>query len=52
MSRSLGQLYGTLFLDCPPGISLLSENVLRAASAVGQVYAALWAEVEARMGPE
>jgi cellulose biosynthesis protein BcsQ len=23
-----------LFLDCPPGISLLSENVLRAADAV------------------
>jgi chromosome partitioning protein len=34
MSRSLAQLYGTLFLDCPPGISLLSENVLRAADVV------------------
>jgi len=34
MSRSLGELYGALFLDCPPGISLLSENVLRAADAV------------------
>ncbi len=27
-------MYSTLFLDCPPGISLLSENVLRAADAV------------------
>jgi chromosome partitioning protein len=26
--------YAALFLDCPPGISLLSENVLRAADAV------------------
>lgn len=34
MSRPLGQLYGALFLDCPPGISLLSENVLRAADVV------------------
>lgn len=34
MSRSLRELYSTLFLDCPPGISLLSENVLRAADAV------------------
>ncbi len=34
MSRSLRELYGALFLDCPPGISLLSENVLRAADAV------------------
>jgi len=34
MSRSLGELYRVLFLDCPPGISLLSENVLRAADAV------------------
>ena len=34
MSRSLGKLYGALFLDCPPGISLLSENVLRAADVV------------------
>jgi hypothetical protein len=41
MSRPLGELYGTLFLDCPPGISLLSENVLRAADAV-----------EAHMGAE
>ncbi|MEP6884726.1 MAG: ParA family protein [Gammaproteobacteria bacterium] len=34
MSRSLRDVYATLFLDCPPGISLLSENVLRAADAV------------------
>jgi cellulose biosynthesis protein BcsQ len=34
MSRPLGELYGALFLDCPPGISLLSENVLHAADLV------------------
>lgn len=34
MSRSLRQLYEVLILDCPPGITLLSENVLRAADAV------------------
>jgi chromosome partitioning protein len=34
MSRSLREVYTTLFLDCPPGISLLSENVLRAADIV------------------
>src|SRR3984957_15906 len=34
MSRSLREVYATLFLDCPPGISLLSENVLRAADVV------------------
>ena len=34
MSRPLSAAYGTLFLDCPPGISLLSENVLRAADVV------------------
>ena len=34
MSRSLRDAYATLFLDCPPGISLLSENVLRAADAI------------------
>ncbi len=34
MSRSLRDLYDYLVLDCPPGISLLSENVLRAADAV------------------
>jgi chromosome partitioning protein len=31
ISRSLREVYEVLFLDCPPGISLLSENVLRAA---------------------
>jgi cellulose biosynthesis protein BcsQ/ABC-type amino acid transport substrate-binding protein len=31
MSRPLSAQYEALFLDCPPGISLLSENVLRAA---------------------
>jgi chromosome partitioning protein len=34
MSRSLRATYGALFLDCPAGISLLSENVLRAADVV------------------
>jgi chromosome partitioning protein len=34
MSRTLRELYEYLVLDCPPGISLLSENVLRAADAV------------------
>jgi chromosome partitioning protein len=34
MSRSLRATYATLFLDCPPGISLLSENILRAADAL------------------
>lgn len=34
MSGSLSEQYDVLFLDCPPGISLLSENVLRAADAV------------------
>jgi chromosome partitioning protein len=34
MSRALSERYAVLFLDCPPGISLLSENVLRAADAV------------------
>jgi chromosome partitioning protein len=31
MSRTLGDIYDALVLDCPAGISLLSENVLRAA---------------------
>ena len=31
MSRTLREVYEVLFLDCPAGISLLSENVLRAA---------------------
>jgi chromosome partitioning protein len=34
MSRSVREIYGALFLDCPSGISLLSENVLRAADVV------------------
>jgi chromosome partitioning protein len=34
MSRSLREIYGALFLDCPAAISLLSESVLRAADAV------------------
>ena len=34
MSAALGTRYRYLFLDCPPGISLLSENVLRAADAL------------------
>jgi len=34
MSRSLREIYSTLFLDCAAGISLLSENVLRAADVV------------------
>lgn len=34
MSKTLREQYDTLFLDCPPGISLLSENVLRAADAL------------------
>jgi chromosome partitioning protein len=31
MSRPLREIYGVLVLDCPPGISLLTESVLRAA---------------------
>jgi cellulose biosynthesis protein BcsQ len=34
MSRSVRDAYATLFMDCPPGISLLSENVLHSADAV------------------
>ena len=34
MSRALRETYSALFLDCAPGISLLSENVLRAADAI------------------
>jgi len=34
MSRSLADEYAALFLDCPAGISLLSESVLRAADVV------------------
>jgi chromosome partitioning protein len=34
MSRSLQDVYSVLFLDCAPGISLWSENVLHAADAI------------------
>jgi chromosome partitioning protein len=34
MSRPLQRDYDLLVLDCPPGASLLTENVLRAADAV------------------
>ena len=34
MIRPLSEFYDTLFLDCPAGISLLSENVLRAADLI------------------
>jgi chromosome partitioning protein len=34
MSRPLRSSYAALFLDCPAGISLLSESVLRAADVV------------------
>jgi cellulose biosynthesis protein BcsQ len=34
MIRPLSEIYARLFLDCPAGISLLSENVLRAADLV------------------
>ena len=32
--RPLGEFYDVVFLDCPPGISLLSESVLHAADMV------------------
>ncbi len=34
MRRALAKQCNTLFLDCPPGISLLSESVLRGADAL------------------
>ncbi len=34
LSRRLRDRYDVLFLDCPPGMSLLSENVLHAADAL------------------
>ena len=34
MSRPLQDQYDLLVLDCPPGASLLTENVLRAADAI------------------
>src|SRR4029077_17264944 len=33
-SQSVRQAYEVMFLDCPAGISLLSENILRAADVV------------------
>ena len=34
MSRPLREIYAALFIDCPSGISLLTENVLRAADVL------------------
>jgi cellulose biosynthesis protein BcsQ len=34
MSRTLRTRYAALFIDCAPGMSLLSENALRAADAI------------------
>lgn len=34
MARPLSEAFDRLLLDCPPGMTLLSENVLRAADAV------------------
>ena len=34
MSRALHERYDVLLLDCPPGFSLLGENVLRAADGL------------------
>ena len=34
MRRSLAEQFDTLFIDCPPGVSLLSESVLRGADAL------------------
>jgi cellulose biosynthesis protein BcsQ len=34
MSRSLQDAFDVLLMDCPPGMSLLTENVLRAADAI------------------
>lgn len=34
MSRALRTSYAALFIDCPPGMSLTSENALRAADAI------------------
>jgi chromosome partitioning protein len=34
LMRPLSENYDVIFLDCPPGISLLSESVLRAADMV------------------
>ena len=34
LMRPLQITYGSVFLDCPPGISLVSENIMRAADAL------------------
>jgi chromosome partitioning protein len=34
LMRSLQGRYASLFLDCPPGLSLVSENILHAADAI------------------
>jgi chromosome partitioning protein len=34
MMRPLAASYAAMFLDCPPGLSLVSENVFRAADAL------------------
>jgi cellulose biosynthesis protein BcsQ len=34
LMRSLQGRYACLFLDCPPGLSLVSENILHAADAI------------------
>jgi cellulose biosynthesis protein BcsQ len=34
MRRALAEQCDTLFMDCPPGISLLTESVLRGADAL------------------
>jgi cellulose biosynthesis protein BcsQ len=34
LSRGLRDRYDLLFLDCPPGMSMLSENILHAADAL------------------
>ncbi len=47
MSRDLREHYDLLVLDCPPGMSLLSESVLRAADAV--VVPVVPAPLSARM---
>ena len=35
LMRPLRQRYACLVLDCPPGMSLVSENVMHAADALG-----------------
>lgn len=34
LMRPLQTRYGSMFLDCPPGISLVSENIMHAADAI------------------